>query len=471
MLINCGGGGSGGQTETGNGNTTTNTPADALTLSTSSLTLSEQNSTEIITITASANWKTQSNADWLSLSSNSGTGDSTVTLTITRNDSDSDRLAELAFTVGTVERVITVSQRAAQTLDYEVEPDSTDMRAINSSEFTQLMGIGFNIGNSLDAVGGEIAWGNPLISETFIDALKSAGFNAIRLPVAWSQFSDADNYIIEQQWLQRVEQVVNYALEKDMYVMMNIHWDSGWMQPTNAQSDYVNNRLAIMWQQIATHFRDYNDHLLFAGTNEVMVTGDYSTPTAEYYTVQNSFNQTFVDTVRKTGGRNTYRQLIVQGFNTNIDHTVNFVTIPTDTTPNRLMMEVHYYDPYDFTLNQNNDQVSQWGSQTTDASKAVSGQGESYVDGQFLKMRTHFHDQGIGVILGEYGAISRDVVGHDEFRIDWHRYVTQAAVDNKLVPFYWDNGYTDYHELGLFNRATGEAAYPKLIEAITSAAP
>ncbi len=106
------------------------------------------------------------------------------------------------------------------------------------------------------------------------------------MPVAWSQFSDANNFIIKAEWLNRVEEVVNYALVNDMYVMINIHWDGGWMQPTNADKDYVNNRLAIMWQQIATHFRDYDDHLLFAGTNEVMVEGDYGTPTAEYYTVQ-----------------------------------------------------------------------------------------------------------------------------------------------------------------------------------------
>ncbi|MEI8631952.1 cellulase family glycosylhydrolase [Vibrio sp. PP-XX7] len=96
-------------------------------------------------------------------------------------------------------------------------------------------------------------------------------------------------FVIKDSWMDRVEEVVNYALKDDLYVILNIHWDGGWMQPTNAKQEYVNNRLAIMWKQIATRFRDYDHRVLFAGTNEVMVDGDYGTPTYEYYTVQNSF--------------------------------------------------------------------------------------------------------------------------------------------------------------------------------------
>ncbi len=105
-----------------------------------------------------------------------------------------------------------------------------------------------------------------------------------------------------------------------------------------------------MWKQIAKRFRNYNDHLLFAGTNEVMVDGDYGTPTAEYYNAQNSFNQTFISTVRATGGRNAHRNLVVQGFNTNIGHTVNFFQLPADPRANRMMVEVHYYDPLQFYI-------------------------------------------------------------------------------------------------------------------------
>ncbi len=341
---------------------------------------------------------------------------------------------------------------------------------LTAVELTDEMGVGWNVGNSLDAVGGETAWGNPMITRELIDSVKAAGFDTLRLPVAWSKFSDAENFVIEQSWMNRVEEVVNYALDADMYVIMNIHWDNGWMQPTYAEQEYVNNRLSIMWTQIAEHFEGYDHRLLFAGTNEVMVDGDYGTPTEEYYTVQNSFNQTFVDTVRATGGNNADRYLVVQGFNTNIDHTVNFAEIPEDTVQDRLLMEVHYYDPYNFTLNESSD-ITQWGSIATDPNATESWANESYVDSQFDRMRTHFVEQGIGVILGEYGVISRDnVEGHEVYRNYWNEYITQSAVDHDLVPVYWDNGYAGNGGFALFDRHNGSTIEPELVDVLTQAA-
>ncbi len=270
--------------------------------------------------------------------------------------------------------------------------------------------------------------------------------------------------------MNRVEEVVNYALNADMYVIMNIHWDNGWMQPTYVEQDYVNNRLAVMWTQIATHFRDYDERLLFAGTNEVMVDGDYGTPTVEYYTVQNSFNQTFVDTVRATGGGNADRYLVVQGFNTNIDHAVNYAEIPSDTINDRLMMEVHYYDPYNFTLNESSS-ITQWGSIATDSNATETWANESYTDAQFQKMTSNFVDQGVGVILGEYGVISRpSVTDHEIYRVYWNEYITQSAIDHGIVPVYWDNGYSGEHGMAIFDRNNGNSLYPDIIEALIKAA-
>lgn len=331
------------------------------------------------------------------------------------------------------------------------------------------MGLGWNLGNSLEAIGGETAWGNPMVTQQLINSIKAAGFDTIRIPVAWSQFSDEANFVINSNWIARVEEVVNYALSADMYVVMNQHWDGGWMQPTYAQQEYVNNRLQIMWTQIANHFKDYDSRLLFAGTNEVMVEGDYGTPTVEYYTVQNSFNQTFVDAVRATGGANASRYLVVQGFNTNIDHTVNFAVVPTDSATNRLMMEVHYYDPYNFTLNTNSN-ITQWGVIATDPSVTETWANESYVDATFQKMKTNFVDQGIAVILGEYGVVSRaNVAGHETYREYWNQYITQSAVDHGMVPIYWDNGYSGDGGMALFDRASGNQLYPNIINAIINA--
>ncbi|MGD8174592.1 cellulase family glycosylhydrolase [Marinimicrobium sp. ARAG 43.8] len=340
---------------------------------------------------------------------------------------------------------------------------------LTAVELTEEMGVGWNVGNSLDAIGGETAWGNPLINQALIDAVKAAGFDTIRVPVAWSKFSDPANFVIEQSWMERVEDVVNYALDADMYVIMNIHWDGGWMQPTFADQAYVTNRLSIMWEQIAGHFESYDHRLLFAGTNEVMVEGDYGTPTEEYYTVQNSFNQTFVDTVRATGGNNADRYLVVQGFNTNIDHTVNFADIPADTVTDRLLMEVHYYDPYNFTLNESSN-ITQWGSIATDPGATETWANESYVDTQFQRMKTHFVDQGIGVILGEYGVISRqNVPGHDVYRNYWNEYITESALAHGMVPVYWDNGYAGNGGFALFDRFSGNEIEPALIDVLTGA--
>jgi len=346
---------------------------------------------------------------------------------------------------------------------------SVSSGGVTSVELTRLMGIGWNVGNSLDAIGGETNWGNPLITQQLINSVKAAGFKTIRLPVAWSKFSDESNFVIQSAWMDRVEQVVNYALNADMYVVMNIHWDGGWMQPTNAQQAYVNNRLKIMWTQIATRFGNYDDRLLFAGTNEVMVDGDYGTPTVEYYTVQNSFNQTFVTAVRATGGKNATRHLVVQGFNTNIDHTVNFAKIPTDTVSNRLMMEVHYYDPYNFTLNTSSN-ITQWGSIATNPSVTETWANESYTDAQFQKMKVNFVDKGIGVILGEYGVVSRtNVADHEIYRNYWNEYITKSAYTHGLVPVYWDNGFGGNGGMALFDRASGAQLYPNLIQAIVKA--
>jgi endoglucanase len=365
---------------------------------------------------------------------------------------------------------LAASEASALNTRASVSSISSPASSLTAVQLTQKMGAGWNLGNTLDAVGGETAWGNPRVTQAFINSVKAAGFKTIRIPVAWSQFSDSDNFVIKAAWMSRVEEAVNYALKADMYVVMNLHWDGGWMQPTAAKQAYVNNRLKIMWTQIATHFQHYDDRLLFAGTNEVMVDGDYGTPTPEYYTVQNGFNQTFVDTVRATGGNNSNRYLVVQGFNTNIDHTVNFAKIPSDSAKEKLMMEVHYYDPYNFTLNAKSN-VTQWGKNATDASKTETWANEAFVDTQFQKMKTHFVDKGVGVILGEFGAMAKtNASDHEVYRAYWDAYISKSAIAHQMVPVYWDNGVTGNGSMGVFDRKTGRQIYPYLIQAVVNAA-
>lgn len=344
------------------------------------------------------------------------------------------------------------------------------MRDITSLQLSKLMGAGWNLGNTLEAIGGETAWGNPATTQALMDAVKAAGFKTVRIPASWKQYADASDNI-SATWLARVAEVVGFAQKAGLFVMLNIHWDGGWMQPTKAAQAVANARITKYWTQIANHFKSFDDTLLFAGTNEVMVDGDYGTPKAEYVEVQNGFNQQFVNAVRATGGNNAVRHLVVQGFNTNIDHTVAFAVMPTDTTTNRLMMEVHYYDPYNFTLNEKST-VWQWGAGATSAANTETWANEAYADAQFQKMKTSFVDKGIPVILGEFCATRRtEYAGAEVYRLAWNKYVARAAWTRGVVPVYWDAGAaTENHSSGLFNRTSGAQVYPDIIKALVEAA-
>ncbi|WP_423600081.1 glycoside hydrolase family 5 protein [Roseateles sp. MS654] len=343
------------------------------------------------------------------------------------------------------------------------------MRDLTSLQLSTQMAPGWNVGNSLDAVPAETSWGNPPVSQQLMNAVKAAGFKSVRIPVTWNQYADAQGNITPS-WMARVTEVVNYARNAGLYVILNTHHEGDWLVPTYARQSSANARLARIWTQIANNFRNYDDYLLFAGTNEVMVSGDYGPPTAEYQNVQNGFNQVFVDAVRATGGNNARRHLVVQTFNTNIDHGYNGFVKPNDTVANRMFVEVHYYDPWNFALNANSN-IWQWGSIATDPAVTETWANEAYVDGQFQKMKTRFIDAGLPVLMGEYGAILKseyDPAG--TYRKYWTQYVTRSAFQRGVVPVWWDNGYGSNHQFGLFNRSTGEQLFPDLVSTIVNSA-
>jgi len=343
------------------------------------------------------------------------------------------------------------------------------MRDMTSVELSKQMSPGWNLGNTLESMPDETSWGNPRATQELMNAVKAAGFKTVRIPVAWNAHADSDGNI-SRNWMARVTEVVDYARNAGLYVVLNEHWDGGWQQPTADKKVEVNARLARLWTQIAQNFRDYDDHLLFAGTNEVKFDDNYGPPSAENAAVQNSFNQTFVDAVRATGGNNARRDLVIQGYNTNIDHTVADAIIPADTIPNRLMVEVHFYDPYDFTLNEKS-RIWQWGAIATDPAATESWADQAYVDAQFAKMKTRFVDRGVAVILGEYGAILRtEIEGHERYRVYWDTYITRSACRHAMVPVYWDNGFISNHATGLFDRKTGAEAFPYLVDGIVKMA-
>jgi hypothetical protein len=325
--------------------------------------------------------------------------------------------------------------------------------------------LGWNLGNTLEAICGETAWGNPATSQALINAVKAAGFNAIRIPVSWNCHITDGSTNIPAEWMTRVKQVVDMAIGQNMYVIINIHWDGGWLQDhvTFADQAAVNARQQALWTQIANTFKTYDSHLLFAGTNEVHA--DYGTPTSEHITVQQSYNQTFVNAVRATGGNNASRTLVVQTYNTNVQHGLNFFSLPTDTIANRLIVEVHNYDPYDFTINPNG-ACNYWGAPYPDSGSNCNWAYESYFDGIFAQVRSKWIDQGVPVILGEYGVETRP--GKNlEARAYWNEYINRAAALNGIKTFYWDNGAPSTgNTFRIFDRNTGAIVDQAVLDAI-----
>ena len=247
-------------------------------------------------------------------------------------------------------------------------------------QVVQAMAPGINFGNTLESldtwetapfsVSKETVWGNPAANQVIFNAYAAAGFKSVRIPVTWTQYVDT-NGNIAPFWLARVKQVVDYARAAGLYVIINIHNDS-WVIPDNAHQADANAKMKSYWKQIATYFADYDNHLLFAGTNEVAMPGVYSTPTAENCTVQSGFNQAFVDAVRATGGNNASRTLVIQHYATNIDWGLDVCkesTLPTEAVANRLMVEIHYYTPFDFVDGSAQWATHwQWGALATDRS-------------------------------------------------------------------------------------------------------
>jgi endoglucanase len=327
------------------------------------------------------------------------------------------------------------------------------------------IGLGWNLGNTLEAQCGETAWGNPMVTQQFINAVKAAGFNAIRIPGGWDCHANQTTLTIDPAWMARVKQVVDYAYGQGMYVVLNIHWDGGWLQdhPTFAFQTAANNKQRAYWTQIANTFKTYNERLLFAGTNEVHA--DFGTPTTEHIAVQQSYNQTFVDAVRATGGNNASRTLVVQVYNTNIWHGLNFFSLPSDTIANRLIVEAHHYDPYDFTLNPSGSCLF-WGAPFPVQSACTWAQ-EAYHDDLFLRVRARWVDAGIPVILGEYGVATRPNLNGPS-RQYYIEYVNRAAAANGVKTFYWDNGVLPSQNNGfaLFDRNTGAITDQGVLDAI-----
>ncbi|MGL2999974.1 cellulase family glycosylhydrolase [Flavobacterium sp. RSSB_23] len=447
------------------------TPAETtITSSATSVSIAESSRSAAITITMTGkDWAAVSDQAWCTLSVTSSSLQSQeVTINVTSNTTTSARQAILTFVMdGNAQKnvKVTVTQAASSSLypSYNTNPiaaDATGMSS-NATELASKMKLGWNIGNTLEATGGETAWGNPKVTKALIDFVKANGFNAIRIPCSWNQYlANSTTAEIKADWLARVKEVVQYCVDNDMYVIVNIHWDGGWLENNCTETKKVENnaKQKAFWEQIATQLRGFDEHLLFASANEPNVEN------ATQMAVLNSYHQTFIDAVRSTGGKNAYRNLIIQGPSTDIEKTNKLMTtLPTDKVANRMMAEVHFY-PYQFTLMTKDESWGKmfyyWGAgnhSTTDTERNPTWGEEADIDKLFKSMKTQFVDKGIPVILGEFGAIRRDLTGdaltlHLKSRADFLKYVVKQSRANGMIPFYWDAGFMGVNTMTIFNR-------------------
>lgn len=446
-------------------------PSKSITASTKSVSITEAGGSSTFTITMTgSNWNASSTQSWCTLSTTSSSSKSQeVSVTVPANPDMVSREAVITFVMdGDAQNTvkITVSQAARTSLypSYNTNPIAADATGMSSNAVTlaEKMKIGWNLGNTLEAIGGETAWGNPKTTKALIDLVKANGFNAIRIPCSWNQYmANAANAQIKTEWLDRVKEVIKYCVDNDMYVILNIHWDGGWLENNCTEAKKVENnaKQKAFWEQIATHLRDFDEHLLFASANEPNVEN------ATQMAVLNSYHQTFIDAVRSTGGKNAYRNLIIQGPSTDIEKTNKLMTsLPTDKVANRILAEVHYYTPYQFCLM---DKDADWGKMfyywgsgyhsTTDTARNATWGEEADLDKFFKSMKTQFVDKGIPVILGEFGAIKRDLSGealtlHLNSRAYFLKTVVKQAKANGIIPFYWDAGGMGTNSSAIFNR-------------------
>lgn len=371
---------------------------------------------------------------------------------------------------------------------------------VSADMLSQELGAGWNYGNTLEANSGgmpsETVWGNPAASQEMIDAVADAGFKTVRIPVSYLGKIDDDNgYKVDEEWLDRIQQVVDYCRKDNLYVIINVHGDGyntidgGWLLCNGDNQEYIKEKYEALWKQIAEKFADYDEHLIFESMNEVFDNVYGKDPDRRYYSNINDYNQIFIDTVRSTGSNNTHRWVMVPGWNTDINFTAGDYgfRIPEDkdntSDEGRIIISVHCYDPWDYCGSENNNTFL-WGEKGEEIievngadtrSKATWGE-EEHIQQQMQKLKTTFIDNGYPVVIGEFGCIDKTLANAGipnqiaENRVYYDAFVAGTAAEYGITPVYWDNGYNGQYGFGLFDRRTFKQTQPEIIAAIVDAA-
>lgn len=327
--------------------------------------------------------------------------------------------------------------------------------------------IGWNLGNSLDSCGlgnaeythakvseYETQWGNPVTERFLFQKVKELGYGAVRIPVTWFEHMDPKGNI-DREWISRVKTLVNMVLEEDMYCIINVHHDTGageqaWLRADNSVYEKVVPLFTKIWEQISDTFEEYGEKLIFEGYNEMLdIASNWDYTGEEGYECINKYNQVFVDTVRKSGGKNSSRNLLLNTYGASpMSPSAEHFVLPRDKEPGHLLVGVHFYKPDAFSAGD---------------MEYFTEEGRTEVSEFFERMRINFLDRGIPVMLGECGT--QDIRMEKE-RAKYAKYVIELALEHKIAYFWWDDG----GNMKILDRSTGEVIYKQLQEEITQAA-
>ena len=317
--------------------------------------------------------------------------------------------------------------------------DTTSFEDLNQSQIVEAMGPGWNLGNQLESVTDNVPeetnWGNPVITEKLIQSVKAAGFKSIRIPVSYfAKIDDDKDYTIDSKWLDRVQEVVDYVVSRDMYCVLNMHHDGGtgdetgdgrgWLFADWTNYSTISAQYKSIWNQIAERFKDYNHLLVFESYNELLDENNYwNIPkTTDGYKAQAALAQDFVDVVRSTGGNNRYRCLCINTYSAcPLEETINNFSLPNDIIQDRLMVQVHCYDPYEFSLVIGEDSKQDF----NEVDKAD-------LDATMAHLNKRFVSQGIPLIIGETGS---DASKPMAARVNHAGYTIGAAAKYGIVCF------------------------------------
>ena len=405
----------------------------------------------VVTVTSSQQPSASIDAAWCGISVGTIDNDhkTEVKIFAGANRTQTAGSGTVTITCGSEKVTVKVSEEAMSAIP------TASTTALTPKLIFDAMAPGWNMGNHMDAISNGIAsetvWGNPKCTQSTFNGVKAAGFKSVRICVTWTgHIGDAPGYLLEEQWLARVEEIVGYAEKAGLIAIVNTHHDeSYWLDIAKAynnptQNEKVKDEIFCVWTQIANRLKNKGEWLIFESFNEIQDGGwgwsdaFKANPDAQYK-VLNEWNQVFVDAVRSTGGNNATRWLGIPGYAASPTFTIPGLVLPKDyTTENRLMVAVHDYDPYEYTIK---DPMLPRFGHTAEASQRPSGDNEAGLRWTFDQLKEAYTDKGIPMYLGEFGC-SRHNSADIPYQKYYMEYFCKAAADHLFPMLLWDNGAT-----------------------------